>query len=151
MQKLDFKCYIIGGLLGFLLGIVLVHPLSMFFQGMLQPTFQSDSKPFVAAFISHNFPMSFFFGLLGLIVNCIIIFFIKALTKERKRVQVLEGLLPICSYCKKIRDDVGSKSGEGDWVRVEEYISHRTKADFSHGVCPECYPEMMKEIKKSKN
>lgn len=49
------------------------------------------------------------------------------------RVRQLEGLLPMCSYCKKIRDDQGS------WQRVESYISARTDAQFSHGICPECY------------
>jgi hypothetical protein len=44
----------------------------------------------------------------------------------------LEGLLPICSYCKKIRDD-GNK-----WQSLETYIEERSTAEFSHGICPEC-------------
>jgi hypothetical protein len=52
----------------------------------------------------------------------------------------LEGLLPICAGCKKIRDGVGS------WVAVEVYVSARTQAAFTHGICPECrqrlYPEL---------
>lgn len=48
-------------------------------------------------------------------------------------VRQLEGLLPICSYCKKIRDD------DQAWCQVEEYVSRRTEATFSHGICPECY------------
>ena len=48
-------------------------------------------------------------------------------------VRQLEGLLPICSYCKRIRD-------EGDqWSQVEDYVSHRTEAQFTHGICPDCY------------
>lgn len=50
-----------------------------------------------------------------------------------RRVRVLEGLLPICSFCKKIRND------SGDWERLEAYISHRSDASFSHGVCPVCW------------
>ena len=150
MQKLDLKRYIFGGILGFLLGIVFLHPFSMFLQGMIHPTFQLDFKSFLSAFSSHHLPMAFFFGLLGLTVSCIILFLVQALMKERERVKILEGLLPICSYCKKIRDDEGQDPGEGDWVRIEEYFSHRTNADFSHGVCPECYPKMMKEIEKCK-
>ena len=50
-----------------------------------------------------------------------------------QRVQNLEGLLPICSYCKKIRDE------QGQWQRVESYIELRSGAQFSHGICPECY------------
>ncbi len=51
----------------------------------------------------------------------------------------LQGILPICSFCKKIRDD------EGYWDRVEAYISRHSDAMFSHTCCPECmereYPE----------
>lgn len=59
-----------------------------------------------------------------------------ALTK----IKTLKGLVPICSYCKKIRDD------KGYWSQVEEYIRDRTDADFTHGLCPDCYDTMMKEI-----
>ena len=48
-------------------------------------------------------------------------------------VKRLEGLLPICAYCKRIRDD------EGVWTQVESYIARRTDAAFSHGICPGCY------------
>lgn len=52
----------------------------------------------------------------------------------------LEGLLPICAGCKKIRDGVGS------WVAVEVYVAARTAAAFTHGICPDCrqrlYPEL---------
>jgi hypothetical protein len=47
-------------------------------------------------------------------------------------VQRLGGLLPICSQCKRIRDD------KGYWNQVEAYIAERTGAEFSHGICPEC-------------
>jgi phosphoserine phosphatase RsbU/P len=51
----------------------------------------------------------------------------------RKHVQQLEGLLPICSYCKRIRDDQQS------WNSLEGYIEKRSEAQFSHGICPDCY------------
>lgn len=47
----------------------------------------------------------------------------------------LKALLPICMYCKKIRDD------NDYWRQVEEYISLETGTDFSHGICPECYEQ----------
>jgi len=57
----------------------------------------------------------------------------------RERVKALEGILPICSFCKRIRDR------EDRWQSVERYISDRSQAAFSHGLCPECaskhYPE----------
>jgi phosphoserine phosphatase RsbU/P len=51
----------------------------------------------------------------------------------RQHVSHLEGLLPICMYCKKIRDD------QQQWQEIESYISKRSEAEFSHGLCPECY------------
>jgi PAS domain S-box-containing protein len=54
------------------------------------------------------------------------------LRKLLGQVKTLTGLLPICAYCKKIRDDQGS------WNQVEHYIRERSSADFTHTVCPEC-------------
>jgi hypothetical protein len=48
------------------------------------------------------------------------------------RARTLKGLLPICSSCKKIRDD------QGYWNHLEMYIRDHTEAEFSHGLCPEC-------------
>jgi len=47
----------------------------------------------------------------------------------------LSGILPLCSYCKSIRN------GQGDWENVDEYISNHTEAKISHGICPECMQE----------
>jgi hypothetical protein len=47
-------------------------------------------------------------------------------------VQVLKGLLPICSFCKSIRNDAG------EWEPLERFISKRSETQFSHGVCPSC-------------
>ncbi|MCP5453071.1 MAG: hypothetical protein H7A27_03765 [Spirochaetaceae bacterium] len=49
------------------------------------------------------------------------------------RAEKLEGLLPICSYCKKIRDK------NDEWLPLELYIEDRSEAEFSHGICPECF------------
>ena len=57
---------------------------------------------------------------------------IKALQKALAEVKTLSGLLPICSGCKKIRDD------HGYWNRIETFISEHSDAEFSHGICPEC-------------
>jgi sigma-B regulation protein RsbU (phosphoserine phosphatase) len=50
----------------------------------------------------------------------------------RQEVQRLQGLLPICQYCKKIRDD------QNLWRQIEAYIADHSEADFTHGICPEC-------------
>lgn len=57
----------------------------------------------------------------------------------------LSGLLPICAYCKKIREgDVSESSESKTWVPIEQYVSSRSEASFSHGVCPGCYAEHLK-------
>ncbi len=53
------------------------------------------------------------------------------------QVRQLEELLPICSYCKKIRDD------QNYWQQMEGYINERTGSEFSHSVCPDCYQRVV--------
>lgn len=61
------------------------------------------------------------------------------LTEALAQVKKLSGLLPICTSCKKIRDD------QGKWQQMEVYIHERSEAQFSHSICPDCakrlYPE----------
>jgi phosphoserine phosphatase RsbU/P len=54
------------------------------------------------------------------------------------RVQQLQGLLPICSYCKSIRDD------KNYWHQVESYVRSHSKVEFSHGICPGCWEKVVK-------
>jgi phosphoserine phosphatase RsbU/P len=62
-----------------------------------------------------------------------------------KEIKTLHGILPICIHCKRIRLENKEAEDPNSWVRMEEYISNRTEADFSHGICPICaakhYPE----------
>ena len=53
------------------------------------------------------------------------------------QVQQLEAFLPICSYCKKVRDD------QNYWQQIEGYINARTGSEFSHSVCPDCYTRVI--------
>ncbi|HEX8114171.1 MAG TPA: two-component regulator propeller domain-containing protein [Kofleriaceae bacterium] len=53
--------------------------------------------------------------------------------------KVLSGLLPICAWCKKIRDD------RGYWSKIEQYLSARTEAQFTHGICPDCTEKMLSD------
>ncbi|MBT6341006.1 MAG: response regulator, partial [Desulfobacula sp.] len=71
------------------------------------------------------------------------------LKKALDEVKTLQGILPICSHCKQIRDD------KGYWNKIETYIGEHSQAEFSHGMCPDCsdklygdedwYTEMKKE------
>ena len=62
------------------------------------------------------------------------------LEKEMKERITLSGLLPICSHCKKIRDD------KGYWNHLESYIETHSEADFSHSICPDCAHELYPEL-----
>jgi len=54
------------------------------------------------------------------------------------QVKLLQGILPICSYCKNIRDD------QNYWQQLETYISKNSEAQFSHSICPDCYESVIK-------
>ncbi len=73
---------------------------------------------------------------------------ISELRKAISDIKKLSGLLPICSSCKKIRDD------NGYWKQIESYIKENSEAQFSHGICPECakklYPDIYKKIYENK-
>ena len=68
---------------------------------------------------------------------------VRELEQERAQVKTLHGLLPICSCCKKIRDDAGY------WQSVEGYIAAHSEATFSHGYCPDCAREVSREIDRA--
>jgi len=67
---------------------------------------------------------------------------IKSLQEALENVVTLSGLLPICAQCKKIRND------KGYWEQIEKFISEHSGAVFTHGICPECKENMMKEYHK---
>lgn len=78
----------------------------------------------------------------GAVISLVALWFVRLSEHERelhRHVQRLEGLLPICSFCKSIRNK------EGDWESLEAFISRRSEAQFSHGLCPPCgktyYPD----------
>jgi phosphoserine phosphatase RsbU/P len=58
-------------------------------------------------------------------------------------VRRLQGLLPICSYCKKVRNEANY------WEQVDSYLSTHSDLDFTHGICPTCSDKMMKQIEES--
>lgn len=64
----------------------------------------------------------------------------RALASATEKVQVLSGMLPICSSCKKIRND------KGYWQQVEQFVSRHTGARFTHGICPECSVKYYNDI-----
>jgi len=68
---------------------------------------------------------------------------VKELEEALANVKMLQGLLPICLYCKKIRDD------HNYWQQLDKYVADHTDARFSHGICPECYDKVVRpELEK---
>lgn len=67
----------------------------------------------------------------------------RELQQALAQVKQLRGLLPVCSWCKRIRDD------KDYWLSVEQYIAERTDATFTHGICPDCMRKHFPEIDKA--
>ena len=68
---------------------------------------------------------------------------IKNLQDALREIKTLQGIVPICSFCKKIRDD------KGFWSQVDYYVSQHTEAEFSHGICPDCRKEHYPELEEN--
>lgn len=113
------------------------------------------AAPFLSVLDSHIIAITFgsaliwFFGISG------IFFSFRVTTKEYKKrsalierlqtalneVKTLKGLIPICSSCKKVRND------DGYWDQIEKYIREHSEADFSHSLCPDCIKELYPDFK----
>jgi len=96
--------------------------------------------------------MVFFSGNIFIIIGLIVLNFQRVefdLSAAMAEVKTLRGMIPICSSCKKIRDD------QGIWNQIEVYIRDHSEADFTHSICPECikklYPEFVEKINNSAN
>jgi hypothetical protein len=61
-----------------------------------------------------------------------------------QRIRILEGIIPICANCKKIRNE------QDQWQHMETYIAEHSHSEFSHGMCPECARELYPEFYKGK-
>lgn len=66
------------------------------------------------------------------------------LAKAARQIKTLQGLLPICAHCKKIRNE------DGTWCLLEEYISSHSQASFTHGICPNCTTRYFPDIAESR-
>ncbi len=81
-------------------------------------------------------------GLFLKITNPILRKLNETVTQLSSEVKTLKGIFPICSFCKKIRND------QGYWDQVEIYVRQHTEAEFSHAVCPECWSEHYPELEE---
>jgi Ca2+/Na+ antiporter len=66
------------------------------------------------------------------------------LKEAHSRIKILSGFLPICAFCKKIRDD------QGQWHQMEAYIRNHSQVEFSHGLCHDCAERVLGELSENK-
>ena len=79
--------------------------------------------------------------LLCLVVTGVVVLLVKfSVDAYTRRIETLRGIVPICSYCKEVRDD------KGYWNQVEAYVAKHTDAQFSHSICPKCLRKHFPEI-----
>ena len=151
MKSRILEKYPIGLISGFLIGFIIIHPFSMVYEGLFISTIKINLKSFIYSFHFTHLPMALFFGLLGTLLGTINVYYLRSITKNRNRIKFLEGLLPICSYCHKIRDDSGVENSEEHWEKIEDYIYKKTDQEFTHGICPDCveiaFPQINEKVR----
>jgi hypothetical protein len=115
-------------------------------RGAISVSFPYD--PFWASCVSERTQIWLnhgFFFLLGVVLVAFIgAMLVRSLKKNLisvARIRTLEGLLPICASCKRIRKEGAPSRKQESWVRLESFIQERTSAVFSHGMCPACLKE----------
>ena len=95
-------------------------------------------RTLIAQYIEHPHPIPYIVanGVIRIIVLLFLAYLVARTARQtcelKRVVRQLEGLLPICMFCKRIRDEHQS------WQQLERYISQHSEAEFSHGLCPEC-------------
>ena len=162
-HRFFYKYCIIGALVGYFVFHPLVMLLSHFMTthngpGAVVPVVGISSvllKSFSLAMLPWSLSFALFNGVIGLYygtikqANLAKEELIANLQKALTEVKTLSGLLPICSSCKKIRND------KGYWQQIEEYIRDHSEADFTHGICNDCvkelYPEFYPKFKERIN
>ncbi len=164
-------CVAVAALLTFPIRSISVHSLSLFFMvAVLVSSWFGGMLPGLLSVVLATVSFEYFFSthagsfglygadLLRLVVFTGVAVAIASLTAQRRaallneqrvsaelqraldEIKVLRGILPICMYCKQIRNDSGL------WERLEKYISEHSDAEFSHGICPDCYQKHHPEI-----
>jgi hypothetical protein len=71
---------------------------------------------------------------------------INELEQALSLIKTLEGILPICSHCKKIRIEGADPKKQEGWVQIESYMTEKTDAKFTHSICPECAKKFYSDI-----
>ena len=137
-MKFDKKVFLVSVLLGLLGGLIdTILDYIFFYKGESLLDLLFFDVPTHAIYFRSV--ILFLFIIFGLITGNII----SRLEEALKNVKTLTGMLPICAWCKKIRDD------EGYWQKIEAYFKSHSDLDFTHGICNDCakkqYPDLFSE------
>lgn len=81
--------------------------------------------------------------LIRILVLCTFAWLVAQTVQQRRRIAALEGLLPVCAWCGKIRDEKGS------WQSLDRYLFEHAELDFTHGICPDCQRKLLPENAKT--
>jgi hypothetical protein len=122
----------ISGVTGVIVGLFVLHPAAMFikdFQGS-SPAFNWNAFQIALSF--EHIPMSVYFAFLGGFVGLFYGIINERLIQKEKRLQLVEGILPICTFCNKIKND------DGTWSAVEHYMSKHSTIDVHSRICESC-------------
>ena len=102
----------------------------------MQPTCQPDGQTVRRFLLRLARAQLLGAGVADTAVDAVVLFalaqMIDHIARQRRELHVLEGMLPICGFCKRIGD------GSGEWRQLERYIAERSEAKFSHTFCPDC-------------
>jgi hypothetical protein len=142
---------LICGAVGMVGGVLVLHPAAMFITDYYGPTPHLHWEALYTAFSRDHLPMTIFYGILGACIGVLYGFLNTKLTKSQKRIGLLEGILPICCVCKKIRDEQADDAHPAKWVEVADYISLYSAAEFSHVYCPACGRQAREKIHEFMN
>jgi len=150
-------------LAGAFIGYVFIHPLIMIISYFMSDISYSNASPAKVGLLSEilrsfsipMLPWSLAYAILGGLTG---FYYYKTRKADKDKskliiqlqaslseIKKLSGLLPICSSCKKIRDD------KGYWNQIESYIREHSEAEFSHGICPECAKKLYPDYYEKNN
>lgn len=137
----------------FLLSVIIIAGIGLLFvKGIVEPkidlaTYHTHLTSWIASLATYSVVIGLVIFLVGNIGQLLSVK-LSELEKTNdelqlalKEINTLQGILPICSYCKKIRDD------QGYWNQLEIYIRDHSEAKFSHSICPECMKKMHSDLK----
>jgi hypothetical protein len=133
---------VIGGLIGYLV----LHPMSQVIKDTDTHPHLFHWEAILESFTVSHVPMAAYYMLLGVAFGAAIGWYAEQIRRKATTIRVLEGLLPICAWCKRIRDDTSTEYGKGEWVPLEAFISAKSEADFTHGICPVCLKKLGTEF-----